>query len=102
MTLEELKELRLISNTNGTPSSSMTDEKWQKEIKIRKAFVTPYPKNITKMTGKYSKESGKWNVIIHNSNNKPPQSYKKLQESENTALQKTSATTKNHKRSHRK
>ena len=26
MTLEELRELRLISNTNGTPSSSMTDE----------------------------------------------------------------------------
>ena len=65
MTLEELRELRLISNTNGTPSSSMTDEKWQKEIKIRKAFVTPYPKNITKMTGKYSKESGKWNEETH-------------------------------------
>ena len=61
MTLEELRELRLISNTNGTPSSSMTDEKWQKEIKIRKTFVTPYPKNITRMEGKYSKESGKWN-----------------------------------------
>ena len=65
MTLEELRELRLISNTNGTPSSSMTDEKWQKEIKIRKAFITPYPKNITKMTGKYSKESGKWNEETH-------------------------------------
>lgn len=61
MTLEELREFRLISNTNGTPSSSMTDEKWQKEIKIRKTFITPYPNNITKMTGKYSKESGKWN-----------------------------------------
>lgn len=61
MTLEELRELRLISNTNGTPSSSMTDEKWQKEFKIRKHFITPHPNNITELKGKYSKESGKWN-----------------------------------------
>ena len=61
MTLEELRELRLISNTNGTPSSSMTDEKWQKEFKIRKHFITPYPHNITELKGKYSKESGIWN-----------------------------------------
>ena len=61
MTLEELRELRLISNTNGTPSSSMTDEKWQKEFKIRKHFITPHPHNITELKGKYSKESGIWN-----------------------------------------
>ena len=61
MTLEELRELRLISNTNGTPSSSMTDEKWQKEFKIRKHFITPYPHNITELKGKYSKEYGMWN-----------------------------------------
>lgn len=34
MTLEELRELRLISNTNGRPTSSMTDEKWQKEFNL--------------------------------------------------------------------
>ena len=61
MTLEELREMRLISNTNGTPSSSMTDEKWQKEIEIRKHFITPHPHNVTELKGKYSKESGKWN-----------------------------------------
>lgn len=61
MTLEELKELKLISNTNGRPTSSMTDEKWQKELNLRKMFVTPYPKEIKKMKGKYTKESGMWN-----------------------------------------
>lgn len=61
MTLEKLRELKLISNTNGRPASSMTDEKWQKEFALRKQFLTPYPKNITKLKGQYSKESGTWN-----------------------------------------
>lgn len=61
MTLEELRELRLISNTNGRPTSSMTDEKWQKEFNLRKIFITPHPKEVTKLKGKYSKESGMWN-----------------------------------------
>lgn len=61
MTLEELKELKLISNTNGRPTSSMTDEKWQKELNLRKMFITPCPKEIKKMKGKYTKESGMWN-----------------------------------------
>lgn len=61
MTLEELKEMRIVSNTNGRPSSTLTDEKWQKEFNLRKAFVKPYNKNITKLTGQYSKESGMWN-----------------------------------------
>ena len=61
MTLEELKEMKLISNTNGRPSSTLTNEKWQKEFNIRKMFITPYPKNIKKLKGKHSKESGMWN-----------------------------------------
>lgn len=61
MTLEELKELRLISNTNGRPTSSMTDEKWQKEFNLRKLFIAPLPKDITKFGGKHSEESGMWN-----------------------------------------
>lgn len=61
MTLEELRELRLISNTNGRPTSAMTDEKWQKEFNLRKMFITPYPKDIKKLKGQYSKESGMWN-----------------------------------------
>ncbi len=61
MTLEELRELRLISNTNGRPSPSMTNEKWQKEFDIRKLFITPYPKNIKRLKREHSKESGIWN-----------------------------------------
>ena len=41
MTLEELREMKLISNTNGRPSSTLTDEKWQKELNIRRLFVVP-------------------------------------------------------------
>lgn len=59
MTLEELREMKLISNTNGRPSSTLTDEKWQKELNIRKLFVNPTI--LKKMQGKYSKESGMWN-----------------------------------------
>ena len=61
MTLEELRERKLISNTNGRPTSTMTDEKWQKEFILRKLFVKPYPKDIKHMKSKYSKESGSWN-----------------------------------------
>jgi len=61
MTLEELKAQKLISNTEGRPTSFMTDEKWQKEFGLRKMFITPYPKEITKLKGRYLRESGKWN-----------------------------------------
>ena len=59
MTLEELKELKIISNTNGRPLSSLTDEKWQKEFNIRKLFITPYAKNIKKLKGNGFGEYGK-------------------------------------------
>lgn len=61
MTLEELREMKFISNTNGRPSSTLTNEKWQKEFNVRKMFVTPYPKNIKKLGRKFSRESGMWN-----------------------------------------
>lgn len=61
MTLEELREMKIVSNTNGRPSSTLTNEKWQKEFNIRKLFITPYPKEVTKLKGQYSKESGMWN-----------------------------------------
>ena len=60
MTLEELKEMRIVSNTNGRPSSTLTDEKWQKEFNVRKMFITPHGKGITKLKGKNSTESGRW------------------------------------------
>ncbi len=62
MTLEELKEMRIISNTDGRPTSTLTNEKWQKEFKVRKLFVTPYKEGHTKkLTGTHYKESGHWN-----------------------------------------
>lgn len=60
MTLEELRQMKIVSNTNGRPLSNLTNEKWQKEFNIRKLFITPYTK-ASKMSGKFSKESGFWN-----------------------------------------
>ena len=59
-TLEELKEMKLVSNTNGRPSSDLTDEKWQQELQIRKLFVTPA--TTVRMNGKYSQKPGTWNT----------------------------------------
>ena len=53
--------MKLISNTNGRPTSTLTDEKWQKEVNLRKMFITPYPKDIKKLKSQHSKESGLWN-----------------------------------------
>ena len=61
MTMEELKTKKLISNTDGRPSSTLTDKKWQKEFELRKLFITPYEKNIKKLGKHFSKETGKWN-----------------------------------------
>lgn len=61
MTLEELREMKIISNTNRRPSSNLTNEKWQKEFNARKLFITPYDKSVTKLKCKYARESGMWN-----------------------------------------
>lgn len=62
MTMKELKEIGIISNTNDRPPLNLTDEKWQKEFNVRKLFVTPHKDGCTKkLSGKYTKESGKWN-----------------------------------------
>lgn len=61
MTLEELKEMKIVSNTNGRPSSALTDEKWQKEFNVRKLFIIPHNKDVKQLKCKNSKESGKWN-----------------------------------------
>lgn len=63
MTLEELREMKLVSNTNGRPSSTLTDEKWQKEFNVRKLFVKPVSKNIKRFGRKnsFSEETGYWN-----------------------------------------
>lgn len=61
MTLEELREIKLVSNTNGRPTSDLTNDKWQKEFILRKMFIKPYPDTVKKFGGKYSRESGIWN-----------------------------------------
>lgn len=60
MTLEELKEMQIVSNTNGRPTPNLTDEKWQKEFNVRKLFITPHSNNWKKLKGQNSKESRKW------------------------------------------
>lgn len=68
MTLEELREKKIISNTDGRPSSSLTDKKWQEELNVRKVFITPYNDKEPKcLSGKYSKESTNWGQEAQNS-----------------------------------
>lgn len=64
MTLEDLKEIKLVSNTNGRPSHTLTDEKWQTEFKIRKMFITPHSKKMKFLKGRHSTESGKWSESV--------------------------------------
>ena len=63
MTLEELREMKIISNTNGRPTSALTDEKWQKEFNVRKLFVKPYSKKVKRLGQlcRDSQETGYWN-----------------------------------------
>lgn len=63
-TLEELREMKLVSNTNGRPTSNLTDEKWQKEFRLRKLFITPHNPDVKKLTGRYARESG---ILTENS-----------------------------------
>lgn len=59
--IEELRKKKLVSNTNGRPSPTLTNEKWQREFQIRKLFINPYSKEIKNLKSYYSKESGTWN-----------------------------------------
>ena len=56
MTLEELRKMRIVSNTNGRPSSTLTDEKWQQEFIVRKLFITPHNEKVKFLRGQYAKE----------------------------------------------
>ena len=58
-TLEELRAMNLISNTDKRPTPFLTDEKWQKEFELRKAFVKPV--QDTKINAKFSRACGSWN-----------------------------------------
>lgn len=59
MNLEELKKMRLISNTDCRPAKHLTDETWQKEYDIRKLFITPYSRKTKKLGGRHSRESSR-------------------------------------------
>lgn len=61
MNLEELKEMKLVSNSNGRPTSTLTDEKWQKEFLVRKLFVTPFSSKVSRLGGRHSMKPGSWN-----------------------------------------
>lgn len=63
LSCETLREMGILSNTDGRPVSSLTDEKWQKEFAIRKALI---PEDVGKNIGKrlkasMSTEPLKWN-----------------------------------------
>ncbi len=60
MDLEELKKMRLISNTTGRPTILLTDKKWQNEFAIRKMFIIPY-KKARFLCSKNTRESYAWN-----------------------------------------
>lgn len=58
-TLEDLRRMRLISNTDGRPSGSLTNAMWQKELSIRKLFIAPYKDGQTKkLCGRLAEETG--------------------------------------------
>ena len=59
MLLEELKDVKPTRLNYGRPSPTLTDKEWQNEIALMKLYITPYNKNITRMGGKFSRESGK-------------------------------------------
>lgn len=61
MTPEELKSKKILSHTDGRPSSTLTDEQWQKEFTIRKLFITPYKRGKSKkFSSKYVREKETW------------------------------------------
>lgn len=55
MTLEELREKKFISNTDGRPLPSLTNEKWQNELAIRKLFIQPHSNTKKRFGEKFSK-----------------------------------------------
>lgn len=58
MNLQDLNNIKPTRTIKGRPSSTLTDKEWQTEFSLMKLYITPYKKDITRMGGKYSKESG--------------------------------------------
>lgn len=66
MHINRLNEIKpsFIKMGSGRPEPGLTDREWQEEFAIRKLYVIPYNKNITKLGGKYSRGSTTWNSEI--------------------------------------
>ncbi len=61
MTLEQLREQKIISNTDGRPTKGLTDMKWQREFRLRKMFIKPFDRRIKLLGGPGSRKAGFWN-----------------------------------------
>lgn len=63
MQASRLKEMKpsFFRIGSGRPEPELTDKEWQEELAIRKLYITPFGKHITKLTGRYSRESNLWN-----------------------------------------
>lgn len=63
MHVSRLKEMSpsFFRMGSGRPEPNLTDKEWQEELAIRKLYITPYNKNISKLGGKYSRGSNSWN-----------------------------------------
>lgn len=59
MNLETLKEIKPTRTMQARPSSTLTDKEWQNQLEAMKLYITPHKKSVTRMGGKFSKESGK-------------------------------------------
>lgn len=66
MQLNRLSEMNLsfFRMGNGRPEPGLTDKEWQNELSIRKLYITPHPKRITKLGGRYSRGANLWNPEI--------------------------------------
>lgn len=60
MNLHDLQRIKPRYGT-GRPSSTLTDEKWQEELSVRKLYITPCDKKHKRMGGRYSQDVKKWN-----------------------------------------
>lgn len=63
MQASRLKEMKpsFFRMGSGRPELGLTDKEWQEELSIRKLYITPYGEHVTKLTGRYSRESNLWN-----------------------------------------
>lgn len=66
MHVSRLKEMSpsFFRMGSGRPEPTLTDKEWQEELAIRKLYIMPFGKHVTKLTGRYSRESNAWNSEI--------------------------------------